>query len=183
MQLAISKTRKAELVAQYVDLIERSSAVFITEYTGLTVQETEELRGAIREADGAFYITKNTLIRVALEQTGQSVPDELLIGQTGVGFALGDAPPMAKVLTKFAKGQDKFVVRGGLMNEAELSADAVKSLAELPSLDELRAQLIGMIEGPARNIATVIAGGVRQVVNVIDAYAKKDENEAVAEAA
>lgn len=183
MQLAISKTRKAELVAQYVDLIERSNAVFITEYKGLSVHDTEELRGSIREVDGAFFIGKNTLIRVALEQTGQPVPIDMLFGQTGVGFALGDAPPMAKVLTKFAKAQEKFIVRGGLMNKAELSADAVKSLAELPSLDELRGQLIGMLEGPARNIATVIAGGVRQVVNVIDAYAKKDENEAVAEAA
>ncbi len=182
MQLAISKARKEELVAQYVDLIERSNAMFITEYKGMSVKQVEDLRGVIRETDGAFYIGKNTLIRVALEQAGQPVPTEMLTGQTGVGFALGDAPPLAKALTKFAKAEEQFIVRGGLMNAAELSAEDVTNLAELPSLDELRATLLGMIEGPARNIASVVAGGVRQVVNVIDAYSKK-EDEAAAEAA
>lgn len=179
--MAISRSRKEELVAHYVDLLERSDAVFITDYKGMTVKEVEALRTAVREVDGAFHVAKNTLIRVALEQTGNPVPSSLDGGQTGVGFALGEAPSMAKALAKYAKEQDKFVLRGGLMDSAEMSPEDITNLAELPSLDELRATLLGMLQGPSRNIASVIASGVRQVVNVVDAYSKKEE--AAAEAA
>ena len=180
-QLAISRSRKEELVAHYVDLMERSDAIFITEYKGMSVKEVEALRAAVREADGAFHVAKNTLIRVALKQSGNPIPSVLDGGQTGIGFALGEAPSLAKALSSYAKTQEKFVLRGGLMDEAEISADEIKNLAELPSLDELRATILGMVQGPSRNLASVIASGVRQVVNVVDAYSKKEE--AAAEAA
>lgn len=175
LQLAISRARKEELVAQYVDLLERSSAVFVAEYKGMSVKQVEELRGAVREADGSLHVAKNTLMRVAFEQTGNPVPSSLSSGQTAVGFALGEAPTMAKALSKFAKDEEMFVLQGGMMDSAEISAADIKNLSELPSLDELRAQILGTLQAPARNVASVIAGSVRQVVNVIDAYSKKDE--------
>ena len=181
LQLAISRARKEELVAKYVDLLDRSSAVFIAEYKGMSVQQVEGLRGAVREADGSLHVAKNTLMRVAFEQAGKPVPSQLGSGMTAVGFALGEAPTMAKALSKYAKDEELFVLQGGFMDSAELSADDVKNLAELPSLDELRAQILGVLQAPARNVASVIAGSVRQVVNVIDAYSKTDE--AAAEAA
>ena len=173
--MPISRSRKEELVAQYVDLIDRSSAVFIAEYKGMSVSQVEQLRGAVREADGSLHVAKNTLMRVAFEQAGKPIPSQLSSGQTAVGFALGEAPTMAKALSKFAKAEDLFVLQGGFMDSAELSVDDVTNLAELPSLDELRAQILGVLQAPARNVASVIAGGVRQVVNVIDAYSKTDE--------
>lgn len=177
--MAISKARKEELVAQYADLLENSKALFIADYTGMSVQALESLRTEVRQADGALYVTKNTLLRIALEQAGRTVPEELLRGQIATGFALGESPTLAKVLKDFAKKNDNLELRGGLFGDELLTPDQVDALAEMPSLDELRAQLVGLISAPARNVASVVASGVRQVVNVIDAYSKKEE-EAVA---
>jgi large subunit ribosomal protein L10 len=180
--LAITKQRKDELVAQYAELLEQSNAVILAEYSGLNVKQLQALRAQVRQADGAFYVTKNTLLRLALAQSGHEVPDDLLVGQLGAGFAMNETPSLAKALTDFAKDQDALTIVGGLMGDSLLTAEQVKALAELPSLDELRAQLIGMLQGSARNLATVVAGGVRQVVNVLDAYARQEESEAEAPA-
>jgi len=178
--LAISKARKDELVAQYVELINSSNAIFMAEYTGLSVSDMEALREKVREADGAFYVTKNRLLRVAMEQTDTPVPEELLTGQMAAGFAMSDAPPLAKALVDYAKKEEKLVIKGVVFDGDVLTVDGVKALASLPTLPEVQSQLVGIISAPARNLASVIASGVRQVVNVVDAYAK-DEKTADAE--
>lgn len=181
--MAITKERKDELVAQYIDLIEQSDAIFLAEYKGMTVKQVEELRKKLRESNGSFHVTKNTLLKVALQQTGRAVPDDLLHGQIAAGFALSEAPTVAKTLLEYAKTQEKLIVRGGVVNQSVLSADQVDAFSKLPGLDQLRAQLVGMLQTPSRGIVSAVANGVRQVVNVLDAYAKKDENAAAAEAA
>jgi large subunit ribosomal protein L10 len=182
--LAISKDRKDELVAQYVDLLNQSRAVFIAEYTGLNVKDINQLRQEVRKAEGAFHVTKNTLLRYALQETDRPVPEELLTGQVATGFALNEAPTMAKALTDFAKGKENLVIKGAILGNKILTAEQVVELAKLPSRDELRAQIIGMIGTPAQNIASIVANSVRQVVNVLDAYVKKEgEPEAEASAA
>lgn len=173
--MAISRERKEELVAQYVQLINDSDAFFVADYKNLNMKKLTELRREVRKAGGAFHITKNTLIKVALEKTGNSVSDELLQGQVATGFALGEAPTLAKTLVDYAESEENFILRGGLMDANPLSADDIVALAKLPSLDQLRGTLAGMISAPARNLASVIAGGVRQVINVVDAYSKKDD--------
>jgi large subunit ribosomal protein L10 len=180
--LAISRERKKELVSEYVDLLTRSQAVFLAEYTGLTVKQMETLRNEVRNAQSSLSVTKNTLLSYALEQSGKPVPSDLLAGQIATGFALGEAPALAKILVDYAKKDDKLKLRGGIMGENLLSPAQVEALATLPPLEHLRAQILGLINAPAQNLASVLAGGVRQVVNVIDAYAKKDET-AEAEAA
>jgi large subunit ribosomal protein L10 len=174
--LAISKARKDELVAQYGELIGQSKAVFVADYTGMSVKGMEALRQKVREADGAFHVTKKTLLKYALEQADKPVPEELMDGQLAAGFALDQVPTLAKVLVDFAKTNDKLTLRGGVYGNDVLSYDQVKALADLPSLPELRAQLLGLINAPAQNIVSVVANGVRQVVNVIDAYAKSEES-------
>jgi len=181
--LAITKERKDELVAQYVELLNNSRAVFITEYTGLNVKDINALRQEVRKVDGAFHVTKNTLLRYALEQADRPIPEELLTGQVATGFALNEVPTLAKTLTDFAKDKENLVIKGAILGPNILTAEQVADLAKLPSLDELRAQLIGLIGTPAQNIASVIAGSVRQIVNVLDAYAKKDSEESVEAAA
>lgn len=181
--MAISKERKEELVTQYKELIGNSRALILADYGGMSVKRMEGLRAKVRDANGAFYVTKNTLLKIALEETGQPVPDELLLGQVATGFALGEVPSLAKALVDFAKEEDNLKLKGGIMEGEMLSTDQVESLASLPSLDELRAQIIGLINAPAQNIAGVIAGGVRQVVNVLDAYARSEETAAEAEPA
>lgn len=174
--MAISKARKEELVAQYGGLIGESKAIFLADYTGMSVKGLEALRQKVREVDGAFYVTKKTLLKYALEQADKPVPEELMDGQLAAGFALDQIPTLAKALVDFAKTNDKLTLRGGIYGNDVLSYDQVKALAELPSLPELRARLLGLINTPAQNIVSVVASGVRQVVNVIDAYAKSEES-------
>ena len=178
--MAITKERKDELVAQYKDLIAQSDALILAEYAGMSVKDMEDLRSKVRDANGAFYVTKNTLMRLALEESGTSLPEEMMTGQMATGFALGEAPALAKVLVDYADKQDKLTIKGGIMQTEMLSYKQVEALAKLPSLDELRAQILGLVGAPARNVATVIASGVRQVVNVVDAYAKSGEAESEA---
>ena len=180
MHLAISKARKDELVAQYTELLDKSSAIFLTDYTGMDVKAMESLRDKVYETEGAYHVTKNTLLRYALQQANMPVPDEFLTGQVATGFALGEAPALAKTLIDFADKEESLTVRGAIMSGELLSQDDVEALAKLPSLDQLRSQVIGLINGPARNLASVVASGVRQVVNVIDAYATSEDEAAEA---
>ena len=179
--MAISKQKKDELVAQYMDLIAQSDALILTEYKGMAVKDMQSLRTKIREADGAFYVTKNTLLKLALEESGATVPEDLLTGQVATGFALGEAPSLAKALVDYADKAENLTIRGGVMEMTVLSQEQVESLAKLPSLEELHAQIIGLISAPARNLVTTITNGVRQVVNVVDAYSKSEEAEAEAD--
>lgn len=172
--MAISKSRKDELVEQYMQLIENSRAVLLTEYTGLTVKQMQELRSDVRKADGAFHVTKNTLLIHALRESGKPIPEELFSGQVASGFALAEVPSLAKALVDFAKASELLQIKGGILGDKILTREEVEALAKLPSLEELRAQLLGLIQAPARNIASTVAGGVRQLVNVVDAYSKKE---------
>lgn len=175
--MAISKARKDELLAQYSELIEQSRAIFITNYKGLSVKKIEALREEVAKAEGAFHVTKNTLLKLALDQAEIEVPEDLLQGQLATGFALSEAPSLAKTLVDFAEKEDALQLVGGFIGSDYLQPDGVEALAKLPSLDQLRGQLAGLISAPARNVASVVASGVRQVVNVIDAYAKKEDEE------
>lgn len=181
--MAITRARKEELLAQYKELLNQSGAIFLADYTGLNVKQVEALRNKAREAGGALHITKNTLLRKALEEEGLAVPSELLNGQIITGFVLGEIPSVAKTLTNYARDEAKFVIRGGVLGKSALSAEDVKALATLPPLEQLRAQLLGMISAPARGVVSAVANGVRQLVNVLDAYAKQAEGVESPEAA
>jgi len=178
--LALTKKRKEYLVAQYETWISESNAIFLTEYTGLSVKQLQSLRSEVRKAEGAFHITKNTLMRLALEQSGKTVPAELLVGQLATGFSLKEAPTLAKTLSEFAKSEEQLVIKGGFLGNDLLSTEQVLALAKLPTMDELRAQILGLIQAPARNLASVVSGSVRQVVNVLDAYVTQEGEAEVA---
>ncbi len=175
--MAISKKRKDILVAQYKDLIEQSEAIFLTGYGGMAVKDMQALRSKLREADGTFYVTKNTLFSLALEESNLPAPSDMLVGQVASGFAMGEVPTLAKALVNFAKKEDHLTIKGGIMDNKVLSQGDVEALAKLPSLDQLRAQILGLIDGPARGLVSTVSSGVRQVVNVVDAYAKSEEAE------
>jgi large subunit ribosomal protein L10 len=173
--LAITKARKDELVTQYTELIGNSRAIFLAEYKGMTVKRMELLRDEVVKAEGSFHITKNTLLKIALEHNDQPVPEEILKGQIATGFAHNEVPTLAKALVDFAKTEEHMVIKGAILSGRVLSAEEVDALAKLPPLDVLRAQLIGLISTPATNLVSVVANGVRQVINVIDAYAKSED--------
>jgi large subunit ribosomal protein L10 len=187
MLLAIKKERKEELVDRYVELLAQSKAIFLVEYNGMGVKQMEDLRGKIRDANGQLNVTKNTLLIKALEASERNVPMDLLIGQLATSFALGEAPALAKVMIDYAKTDEKLVIKGGLIGNRALTPKEIEQLATLPSLDQLRAQILGLLSAPAQNVVSALANGVRQVVNVLDAYTRGEDSatpdEAVAEAA
>jgi large subunit ribosomal protein L10 len=173
--LAISKARKEELVAEYTNLINQSKAIFLAEYGGMSVKSLEGLRNEVRKVNGSFYVTKNTLLIYSLQQANRPVPEELLLGQVATGFALDEVPAMAKTLVDYARTQEFMKLKGGILGDKILSAEQIEALANLPPLDQLRAQIIGLINAPAQGIVSALTNGVRQVVNVLDAYAKSEE--------
>jgi large subunit ribosomal protein L10 len=179
--LALTKSKKEELVAEYVELLNQSKAVFMTEYTGLSVKRMQELRAAVSKSDGTFVVTKNTLMLLALQEVGKPAPADRFVGQLATGFALDEVPGVAKALTDFLKNEEMISVKFGILGDKILSPEEIIALAKLPSLDELRAQILAMVQAPARNVVTVVASGVRQVVNVLDAYAKKEGEGELAE--
>lgn len=173
--MAITKERKDMLLASYLELIQKSEAIFLTEYTGLSVKGMEGLRKEVRNANGIFRVTKNTLLDLALKQADKPSSSELLTGQLATGFALEEAPTLAKALVDFARKEDNFSLRGAVMGNELLSAEQVEALASLPTLDQLRGQIVGLISAPAQNLASAVASGVRQVINVVDAYAQSED--------
>lgn len=176
--MAITKKRRAELVKEYAVLLKKSEALVITTYSGLRVKGIDQLRRKVREASGEFHVVKNTLAAHALKEAGMPVPEDLLGGSSAIGFAFSDVPGVAKAISDFAKDSEFVKVKGGVMGSKILDAKQVTALATLPPLPVVRAQLLGLINTPATRLAGTVAGGVRQIVNVVKAYSEKSESDA-----
>jgi large subunit ribosomal protein L10 len=172
--LAISKKQKDELVSEYTAWINRSKALILTEYTGLSMKQIDDLRLKAREAGGEFHVVKNTLSKVAFESAKMPLPEKFLEGSTAIAFAFNDAPGMAKTLTEFARTSDFLKIKGGYLDKQAISSDQVKALADLPPLPVMRAQLMGVLLAPASKLARTLAEPARQVAAALKAYAEKD---------
>jgi large subunit ribosomal protein L10 len=140
----------------------------------------DPLRTKVRAASGELHVVKNTLALKALEAAGRQAPAELFSQTTAIGFAFADLPAVAKALRDSAKESDFVKLKGGLLGDRVLTSKEVEALAELPPMPVVRAALLGLISAPASRLTGVIAGGVRQLVNVVKAYA--DQEPAAAEA-
>ncbi len=177
--LPISRARKEELVARYVDILQESNGFAIVSSQGMSVGKVETLRKRIYEAGGVYVVTKNTLLTKALEQAGWTIPEEHLTGPTAIAFGKDNFPAVAKAVLAFIKEENAaeiMRVTGGVMGGAEiLSADGVKDVSELPSLPELQAQIIGLIVQPSQNIVNILNSAESGVVNVLQAWLDKDD--------
>lgn len=170
----MNREQKQELVAELQQLFGESTTVVVAHYKGLTVAQMGALRQKMRENGASFQVTKNRLTRIALEGTKFEGIGDLFTGPTGI--AVSDDPVgAAKAMADFAKTNDKLVILGGAMNDTVLDADGVKALASMPSLDELRAKIVGMISTPATRIAGILQQPGGQVARVLSAYASKDQ--------
>lgn len=175
--MPISRSRKEELVAHYVELLKSSNGIILSQNTGMTMANFDALRARMRELGSTYMVTKNTLFKLALQEAGLSVPEELLKGPVAVAFAHQDVGATAKAVLDFRKEAEAvFTVKGALIEGTLYDEGGVKMLSELPTLDELHAQLIGLIIAPASGLVNVINGGVSQVLNVVAAYAAKEES-------
>ncbi len=177
--MAISKERKVELVAHYADLLSRAEGFVVTEYRGLTVAQVSDFRAKLREAQGRYVITKNTLFKIALRQLNWPVPDDLLLGTVGIVVGGSNFPAVAKVALGYAKdAPDNLSIKGGVFSGMILNASQVETVSSLPSLDELRAQLAGLLAQPAAGLVSVINAAAAAVPMVLQAYVSKHESEA-----
>jgi len=170
----VDRARKEELVASLHDAFRSTPVVVVTHYKGLSVAEMSDLRWRMREAGASFQVTKNRLTKLALRGTPSEGIADLFEGPTAIGLST-DPVAAPKVLCKFAKDNDKLVILGGAMEGKPLAAAEVQALAELPSLDELRAKLVGLLSTPATRIATVLQAPAGQVARVLAAHAEKQE--------
>jgi len=170
----VEKAEKREFVTWLNGVFKDSGSVVVAHYAGLTVAQMSELRSKMRESGGSVKVAKNRLAKIALQGTESEGLADLFTGQTVIAYA--DDPVSApKVAIEFAKANDKLVILGGAMGATKLDAESVKSLASLPSLDELRARLVGMISTPATRIAQIVNAPAGQLARVFGAYARKDE--------
>ena len=170
----MERAEKREFVTELNEVFKASGSVVVARYAGITVAQMNDLRTKMRAAGGTVKVAKNRLAKIALQGTESEGMSDLFQGQTLIAYA-NDPMIAPKVAMDFAKTNDKLVVLGGTMGATTLDAEAVKSLATLPSLDELRAKLLGLIAAPATRVATVVAAPASQLARVFAAYAKKDE--------
>ena len=181
--MAISREKKEALVADVLTKVKRSPVVFVTSYQGLTMNDFNTLRRKLHETKGSYHVVKNTLAARALKEAGLAVPSEMLDGPVAFGFADTDMGATAKTLLDYARESEKFKLKGAILGQQVLSPKDVEALASMPPLPVVRAQLLGLISSPASRIAGIVASGVRQVMNVVKAYAEKETKEAAPAAA
>jgi large subunit ribosomal protein L10 len=162
------------MIASLHQTFEDASIVVVTHYSGLTVVEMGELRDQMREAGAVFKVTKNRLTRRALEGTKYQSLEEMFTGPTAIAFS-EDPVAAAKAAVNFSKTNNKLIVLGGALGDEQLDVNAVKSLASLPSLEELRAKIVGMISTPATRIAVVLQAPAGQVARVLGARGASEE--------
>ncbi len=170
----MDRTEKENLVASMHKTFEDSTLVVVTHYSGLTVVEMGELRDQMREAGASFKVTKNRLTRRALEGTKYQPLESLFTGPTAIAYS-EDPVAAAKGAVNFSKTNDKLIVLGGALGDEQLDVAAVKALASLPSLDELRAKIVGMLQTPATRVAGVLQAPAGQLARVLGAKAAAGE--------
>jgi large subunit ribosomal protein L10 len=169
----MDRAQKAESIEALKGVFANSGAVVVTHYLGLTVAEMTDLRARLRKEGAQIKVVKNRLAQKALNGSAGDAGDALFKGPVAIAFG-PDPVSAAKVVTQYAKDNEKFSVVGGLLGEQVLSQDAVKALATLPSLDQIRAQLIGLLQAPATKVAGVLQAPAGQLARVFNAYATKD---------
>jgi large subunit ribosomal protein L10 len=170
----VDRAAKKAAVTDLNGVFKTSNVVVVAHYAGLTVSQMQILRKQARAAGASVKVAKNRLAKIALEGTDVASVAPLLKGPTVIAYS-GDPIAAPKVATDFAKAHEKFVILGGAMGKTALNPDGVKALASLPSLDELRAKLIGLIQAPATKIAQIVNAPAAKVARVVQAYAKKSE--------
>ena len=168
--MAFSKEHKAEMLEQYEKWVQQSEAIFLLEFNKMRMKDIDTLRSKMREAGGRLHVSKNTLMKMALNKAGIESGD-LMEGSTLCGFVEKDAPAVAKALSDAIKGSEVFKVKGGFLDGKKLSGADVKALAELPPLPVMRAQLLGVLNAPASKLVRTLAEPARGLAAVIKAHA------------
>ncbi|MBY0583239.1 MAG: 50S ribosomal protein L10 [Sphingomonas sp.] len=169
----MDRAQKAEFVAELNKTFSEVSVVVVTRNHGLTVAQSSDLRNKMRDAGATYKVSKNKLAKIALGGTDYLSLGDMLTGPVGLASSI-DPVAAAKVAVEFAKTNDKFEIVGGSMGATLLNVDGVKALATMPSLDELRAKIVGLLVAPATKLATITQAPAAQIARVLSAYATKE---------
>ncbi len=169
----MDRSKKEALVAELRQTFDENELVVVTHQSGLTVAEASDLRRQMREAGARFKVTKNRLVKLALKGTRFEHLADIFSGPTAIAVSV-DPVVAAKVAVEFANKNDKLTIVAGALGEKELDSEGVKALAKLPSLDELRGKIIGLLQAPAGKLASVTQAPAAQLARVFGAYAAKE---------
>jgi large subunit ribosomal protein L10 len=169
----MDRSQKADVVDALKSVFAETSVVVVTRNLGLSVAQSTDLRLKMRDAGAQFKVTKNSLALIALEGSRYSPLSELLTGPTALATS-GDPVAAAKVAVDFAKTTDRFEIVGGAMGDTILDVNGIKALAALPSLDQLRATIVGLVQAPATKIARTVLEPAAQLARIFTAYAAKE---------
>ena len=167
----MDRSQKAESVASLNAVFSEVGVVVIARNLGLTVAQSTALRGKIRDAGASYKVAKNSLARLAIKDTDYAGIGDMLTGPTAIASSV-DPVAAAKAVVEFAKTNDKFEIVGGSMGALVLNADGIKALASMPSLDQLRGTIIGLVQAPATKIAQLVTAPAGKLARVFGAYAK-----------
>lgn len=167
------RSEKHEFVTELEEVYKKSSSVIVTHYHGLTVSQVTSLRRALRAKGAGFKVVKNTLSKIAASKAGIQDISSLLTGPTAIAYS-EDPVEAAKVVVEFAKTNENLKIIGGLVNNQLLDVQSVQHLAKLPSLNDLRGKIVGILQAPATKIARVVQAPAIQLARVLQAYASKN---------
>ena len=173
----MDRAEKKEAVAALNEVFTTSSVVVVAHYAGLTVAQMQRLRKQMREAGATVQVAKNRLVKIALDGTPSASLAGLMTGQTLIAYS-SDPVAAPKAAVAFAKENDKLVILGGAMGTTALDLNSVRALATMPSLDELRAKIVGLVQAPATKLAQLTTAPAAKLARVLNAYAEKDKAEA-----
>jgi large subunit ribosomal protein L10 len=171
-ETGMDRTQKADAVAELNRTFNEVGVVVVTRNLGMTVKQSTDLRNKMRAAGATYKVSKNKLAKIATQGTDYAVLADLLTGPTALSTSV-DPVAAAKVVAEFAKTNDKLEIVGGAMGNVLLDAAGVQALASLPSLDELRGKLVGLIAAPATKLATITQAPAAQIARVLAAYSEK----------
>lgn len=172
--MPMNRAQKKTMIETTQETLKSAGVLVLTHNKGLTVAEVSELRRRMREAGAQYRVVKNRLAKLALEGSGFEQASDLMTGPTAMATS-ADPVAAAKVAVEFAKTNEKLVIIGGAFGDKALSVKEVETLAKMPSLDELRGKLIGLLQAPAQRIASILQAPGGQVARVIGAHARKGE--------
>jgi len=175
----VDRAEKAESISELSGVFKAASVVVVAHYSGLTVAQMQTLRKQMKHVGASVKVAKNRLAKIALKDTDAAVIAPLLKGPTVIAVS-GDPVAAPKVAVDFAKANEKFVILGGSFGKSALDLNGVKQLASLPSLDELRGKIVGLLVAPATKIAQLANAPAAKVARVVQAYASKAPSESAA---
>jgi large subunit ribosomal protein L10 len=176
--LAIKRERKVELLEIYRTQVKKSSALVFTNYRGLSVANLQSLRTKLRETNTGFMVVKNSLLGIALKENGLPSPESLLSGPNAVAFVGEDIGRSVKSILDWIKAEKIGEVSGALLGNSVLDAKNAEALAELPSKEQVLAQLLGAINAPASSLARLLNAPSASLARVINAHAEQQNDEA-----